>query len=96
MLSPGEAGTRNAHQSPGNLGVKEVAAKMAEEATTAGASIARKDAESLTAEVRGTISPRAVLHHHHLVMEVDAEAEAHTPAQSPLSMGGTYETHGNI
>jgi hypothetical protein len=56
-LSLEGAGTRNAQLNPSNPGVKEAAAKMAEEATAAEASTARKDAENLTADARGTISP---------------------------------------
>jgi hypothetical protein len=94
MLSLGGVGMKNVHLSPCNHGVKEAATKMAEVATATGANIARKDAESLTAEARGTTSPREVLRHHHLVRE--AEAEDHTPAQSPMSTGGAHETHENV
>jgi hypothetical protein len=87
---------KSAHLSPGNLGMKEAATKMAKVATAAGANIVRKDAESLMAEARGTISPRTVLRHHHLVREVKADADGHAPAQSPLSTGGAHETHVNV
>ena len=94
--SPGKAGTTNVKLKAGTLGVKEAASMMAEVATATGANIARKDAESLTAEAGGITSPRVVLRHHHLVREAEAEAEGHIPAQIPLSTGGAHETHGNV
>jgi hypothetical protein len=54
-----------------------------------------RDTENLTVEAKGLIAPLADLHPHHLVEEVEAEAEAegHTPAQNPLA---AKRTHGNV
>jgi hypothetical protein len=66
---------------------------MAEEATAAGASTARRDMENQIAEGRGITSPRKALRHHHPVREAEAEGQNLTPA--PLLAGGVYEILGN-
>ena len=63
----------------GTLDVKEAATRTAVEATAARARTTRRDAENLTAEARGIISPRMALRHHILVREVEAEAEGPAP-----------------
>jgi hypothetical protein len=76
-----------------NPDVKEAVAKMAEEATVAGASTIKRDVANLTSEARGIISLCTALRHHHPARE--AEPEVQTLALAPLRAGGVEEMLGN-
>jgi hypothetical protein len=78
MLIPGEAETTTTQLRAGNPNTKDATTKMAEQATTTGASTTRRDAENLMAEARGITSPRMDLHHDHLLREEEATVTHHT------------------
>jgi hypothetical protein len=89
------AGTKNASLSPVEAGTKVVTAITEKVATEAGVSN-KKGAENLKAEAKGPTGPLADLPPHHLVEEVEAEAEAGdlAPVQNPLAVA--HATHGNV
>ncbi|KAK1692348.1 hypothetical protein QYE76_009045 [Lolium multiflorum] len=76
------AGTKNASLSPAEAGTREATAIMEKVATEAGVSN-KKGAENLKAEAKGPTAPLADLPPHHLVEEVEAEAEAGSRSKSP-------------
>ena len=86
---------KNASLSPAEAGTREATAIMEKVATEAGVS-SKKGAENLKAEAKGPTGPLADLPPHHLVEEVEAEAEAGdlAPVQNLLAMARA--THGNV